>query len=132
MGIDGTQSDNPTPKQCAVPTISYVKGRLVFECETEEVEFVSEIKNCDVKQHYDAEVSLMPVYEITVRATKSGLDDSATAKASIRWRNGRPVFVGFSRVMLEEDESRGDINADGSVGIGDIVTITNIMAGLED
>ena len=40
--------------------------------------------------------------------------------------------VDYCRIFLVIDKLRGDVNADGQVGIGDIVAITNYMAGGTD
>ena len=131
--LDDTLPAPPVQEQCALPTISYVDGKLVFACETEGVSFVSQIKHPEVKDGNEGEVQLeAPTTTITVYATKAGYDNSGVATATIRWRNGRPVFEGFSSVTLEPAEDAGDVNGDGTVGIGDIVSITNIMAGIEE
>ena len=127
VGLDGTLPDTPEHVKCATPTISYAEGKVVLGCETEGVTFVSEIKNGDVKKHYDAELTLTPTYVITVYATKTGYDDSDVVMATIQWREGRPVFTGFSSVETDE-QTVNDVNGDGEVGIGDIVNITNVMA----
>ena len=118
-------------EKCAIPTIAYDKGELVFACETEGVKYVSEVKAADAKGYETERVTLTPIYVITVYATKEEFGDSDVATATIRWRNGRPVFEGFSSVTLEAAEDAGDVNGDGEIGIGDIVAITNIMAGKE-
>ena len=93
------------------------------------MKYVSEVKVADAKSYETEWVTLTPTYVITVYATKDEYDDSDVATATIRWRNGRPVFEGFSSVKLEAAEDAGDVNGDGEIGIGDIVAITNIMAG---
>ena len=105
----------------------------MFECETEDVEFVSEVNSCTgVQAGNQAEMTLeTPVTTITVYAKKSGYENSDVVTATISWCDGHPVFEGFSSVELETDKLKGDVNGDGQVGIGDIVAITNIMAGQE-
>ena len=118
-------------QQCSMPTIAYVKGELQFACATEDVQFVCTVKNLAAEYFYYESTAGLPetTTSITVYATKTGYEDSDVATATIRWRNGRPVFEGFSSVTLEATENAGDVNGDGEVGIGDIVAITNIMAG---
>lgn len=70
---------------CATPTIAFVDGKLKFSCETEYVEYVSEIKDTDVRKFYDSEVSLSATYEISVYATKTGWEDSDMATATLIW-----------------------------------------------
>ena len=71
--------------KCAIPTINYANKRLIFSCETEGVEYVSEIKDKDVKKYYDSEVNLSASYEISVYATKSGYTNSDVATATLVW-----------------------------------------------
>ena len=75
-----------TPK-CATPTISYDDDnkKLTFGCETEGVEYVYSIKDTDIKQGYDAEVTLTATYEISVYATKAGYENSDVATATLVW-----------------------------------------------
>lgn len=73
------------------------------------------------------EVSLTPTYEISVYATKAGYDDSDVTYATIRWRDGRPLFESFSTVEVNQQEA-SDSNGDGTVDVGDITTIINTMA----
>ena len=80
----GTQPDE---KKCATPTISYADKRLTFSCETEGVEYVSEIKDVDIKKFYDSSINLSATYEISVYATKSGYENSDVATATLVWTN---------------------------------------------
>ena len=72
-------------KKCATPTISYEDKKLTFSCETEDVEFVYEITDADIKQGNAAEVTLTATYEISVYATKAGYDNSNVATATLVW-----------------------------------------------
>ena len=126
VGLDGTIVETP---KCATPTISYEDGKLLFECETEDTEFVYEVKNTDSKKGSGGEVDIKPqVTTVTVYATKTGCDNSDVATATIRWRDGRPLFEGFSRVVVNDQEA-SDANGDGTVDVADIATIINTMAG---
>ncbi|MBQ3632144.1 MAG: hypothetical protein II949_13050 [Prevotella sp.] len=116
-------------QKCATPTIAYDKGELVFASTTEDVAFVSEVKVADAKVNEGERLKLTRTYEVCVYAKRDGYENSDVATVTITWRNGRPVMEGFGNVVLEVDESAGDVNSDGTVGIGDIVAITNIMAG---
>lgn len=127
VGLDGTIVE---PQKCATPTIAYIDGKLVFDCETEGAEFVYEIKNTDAKKGYTKEVTLAPqVTTITVYATKADYENSDVATATIGWRNGTPILDGFSSIKLEGVETNGDVNGDGTVDVADIATIISIMAG---
>ena len=79
------EPEEPEVKMCATPTIAFVDGKLKFSCETEDVEYVSEIKDTDVRKFYDSEVSLSATYEISVYATKTGWENSDMATATLIW-----------------------------------------------
>ena len=81
LGLNGT-----TPAQkCETPTISYGGKKLTFSCATEDVEYVYEIKDLDIKKGYDSEIQLTATYEISVYATKQGYEDSDVATATLVW-----------------------------------------------
>ncbi len=90
------EGDEPGMKVCAKPTISYVNGTLTFSCETEGVEFVSEITDTDIKKHYEASVSLTATYNISVYATKTGYDNSEVATATLCWIDVAPQTEGLT------------------------------------
>ena len=115
MGLDGTLPDNPTEetKKCATPTISLVDGELQFSCETEGVEYVSEVTVGDAKKYYDSKVSLTGVYKVSVYATKTGYDNSDVATAEFTMSSGSGI--------------KGDVNGDGKVDVSDVVGTANII-----
>ena len=83
---------------CATPTISYGNKKLAFSCDTEGVEYVSEIKVADAKINHEAEVDLLATYEISVYATKTGFEDSDVATATLVWMSaqiegGEPIVT---------------------------------------
>lgn len=88
--------------KCAMPTIAYENGDLIFDCDTEGVEFVSEITDDDIRRNYDAVVSLTATYNISVYATKSGYLNSDVATATLCWIDvtpeGENVVVGKAEV----------------------------------
>ena len=84
VSLDGSGTET---KKCATPTISYGGKKLTFNCETEGVEYVYEIKDADIKKGYDSEVSLSATYEISVYATKAGYENSDVATATLVWGN---------------------------------------------
>ena len=85
--IVGLSGGTPETPKCATPTISYDDDnkKLTFGCETEGVEYVYSIKDTDIKQGYDAEVTLTATYEISVYATKAGYENSDKATATLVW-----------------------------------------------
>lgn len=113
---DGSMPETPETPKCATPSISYVDGRLKFRCETEGVEYVSEITVADARKSYDSEVSLTGVYKVSVYATKTGYDNSDVATAEI---------------MVGNASMRGDVNGDNIVNVSDVTTVINIILGKE-
>ena len=93
---DGTIPEPPTPEKCATPSISYSKGELTFSCETEGAEFISEIKDADIKKHYTASVSLTATYYISVYATKANYENSDTIQATLCWIEQQPQTEGIT------------------------------------
>lgn len=71
--------------KCQTPTISYEGKKLTFNCLTDGVEYVYEIKDADIKKGYDSEVQLSATYEISVYATKQGYVNSDIATATLVW-----------------------------------------------
>ena len=93
--IAGINGDGEVQK-CATPTISYADKKLTFSCTTEGVECVSEIRDADIKKHYDATISLTATYDISVYATKSGYANSDIATATLCWIDLQPRTEGIS------------------------------------
>ena len=93
VAIDG---DNPETPKCETPIISYKNGKLTFSSETEGVAYVSEIKDADIRKHYDAEVTLTATYTISVYAAKAGYGNSETATATLCWIDPRPETEGIT------------------------------------
>ncbi len=96
--------------ECAKPTISYENGEIVFGCDTEGVEFVSEITVPDGKKYNTSKISLTTTYNVTVYATKSGYQNSDPVSKDIDVRG-----------------EKGDVNGDGKVSITDAVNVVNII-----
>jgi len=59
----------------------------MFVCDTEDVEFVTEIKDADIGTFYDDRITLSATYEISVYATKAGYENSDKATATLVWAN---------------------------------------------
>ena len=117
-------------EKCATPTISYQNGQLIFESETEGVEYISEITDADIRKHYDEKVSLKATYVITVYATKTGYDNSDVATATLCWIDQQPKTEGITDglaqiparpVLIKTD--RGQIIVE---GVDDSTNITLI------
>ena len=82
--LEGTGTGGET-KKCETPTISFADGELIFNCATEGVEYVSEIKSNDINKFYTEKVSLTACYDISVTAMKSGFSNSDIATAKLYW-----------------------------------------------
>lgn len=83
--IKSLTDETPVVQKCVIPTINYSGGKLTFACETENVDFVSDISCEDIKKHYENEISLSKTYIVSVYSTKTGYENSETATAIICW-----------------------------------------------
>ena len=72
-------------KKCETPTIAFNDGKLTFTCATDNVEYISEVTSADFKTFYTGEITLTACYDISVKATKMGYDDSDVAIAKLYW-----------------------------------------------
>ena len=111
-GGDTPEPPIPEPQKCATPTISYVDGKLTFDCETEGVEYVSSITPPSAFNSGSKTVSMPTTYKVTVYATKDGYENSDVATKDIN------VGGGTSGI-------RGDANNDGTVNMPDVMFIVN-------
>ena len=97
--------DDVTPKVCSKPTISYADGQIVFDCETEGVEYQSSITDSDIKSYTSATIQLSATYTITVVATKSGYQNSEPATATLLW-TGATLEEGTNPTRIAEPQGR--------------------------
>jgi hypothetical protein len=88
-------------KKCSTPTISYVNGQLKMSCATEDVEYVTDIMDADVKKHYDATISLTATYDISAYATKGGYENSDIATATLCWIEAEPKPENITGTVVE-------------------------------
>ena len=121
-------------KKCTTPTISYQNSKLAFACETEEVEYISDIICDDIKQHYDAEVPLSMTYTIHVYATKTEYENSDIATATLCWiecdhKNDTHKVESIPATMALVQSSNGIITIQG-LEKGTFVSVYNI-SGME-
>ena len=82
---DGEDIIEPEVKICAIPTVSYSNGKLLFECETEGAEFVANVTCSDINKFYDSEINLSATYNISVYATATGYENSDIVNATLCW-----------------------------------------------
>lgn len=101
--------DNKKQK-CATPIVSYKDGELSFSCDTEGVEFSSDISISDVKSHYGNKITISNIYKVTVYATKPGYYDSD--KAILEF-----TFSG----------KLGDVDGNGIVNVADHVKLSEMI-----
>ena len=111
VGLNGSSPDTP---KCATPTITFVDGKVMFDCETEGVEYAYEITNADVKKGNAAEVAIGATYKVSVYAMKAGYENSDVAMLEF---------------TLGSNSEICDVNQDGVVDVADIATIIDRMAG---
>ena len=80
--LDGDVTETP---KCANPVISYTNGKLLFECETEGAEFITDVTCSDIKKFYDSEIAFSATYNISVYATATGYENSDIVNATLCW-----------------------------------------------
>ena len=103
------------PDKCATPVINFIKGTIELSCETEGVEYVTEISIPDVNEYTGNKIKLTGTYTISVYATKEGYDNSDVATREINLSGN-----GSSGVS-------GDLNGDNVVNIADVITFSNYL-----
>ena len=91
-----TLSGEDAERKCATPTISYKDARLYFNCETEGVEYVSNITDTDIKGYTTPTIDLSVTYHVSVYATKSGYQNSDVAEGTLCWIEIDPKKEGIS------------------------------------
>ena len=110
--IVALNGETPEVKKCATPTIAFVDGKLKFSCETEGVEYVSEVTSKETKKYYSDEVDKDGTYTVTVYATKTG------------WENSDVATLEFS---LGGGGVPCDVNGDGKVDVSDYIGVANYI-----
>ncbi len=96
-------SDAPVEpkKKCSTPIISYNKGKISFTCDTESVEYISEISNTDIGTYTSAEINVSATYNISVYAKAKGYDNSEAVTATLCWIDVDPKTEGISNGVAE-------------------------------
>ena len=112
--VELNSDDIPATQKCAKPEISYANGKISLSCETEGVDFVSEVTVSDPKKYYDSEFTPSLTCKISVYATKEGYENSDVETREIVIGNGQSSPV-------------GDINKDGNVTITDVINLLDII-----
>ncbi|MBP5769886.1 MAG: leucine-rich repeat protein [Bacteroidaceae bacterium] len=97
---------------CAKPTITFKGGKVWFNCETEDVEFVSRVSlGGPQDEQVGNGISLGATFTVSVFARREGYLDSETATKTIAV------------------SSLGDLNGDGQVTIADVTSLVNVILG---
>lgn len=94
--IEEGEGGSTTSEKCAKPTIRYQNGKLSFYSTTDGATYQYSITDSDIKTGSAQEVQLGVTYNISVYATKSGYEDSETAKATLCWIDVDPKTEGIS------------------------------------
>ena len=81
--------------KCETPSIRYENGQLLFTCDTEGAEFVSEITDTDIRQYNSATISLTATYNISVYAKAPNHAKSDVAIATLCWIDAEPTTEGI-------------------------------------
>ena len=108
--IVALNADN-LPK-CARPVITYNNGEITFSCETEGVEFISEVRMVDNGKESGNKVTLGNTYKVSVYAAKAGYNNSDVETIEIVGTGGG---------------IKGDLNDDGKVNVADHVVLSDII-----
>ena len=72
-------------EKCATPIIGYIDGKVSLTCETEDVEFFTEVVAENTHTYAETEFYLIPTYTLTAYATKDQYEDSDVATLTICW-----------------------------------------------
>jgi hypothetical protein len=83
--------NEPTPKQCAAPTVAYTRGKLTFSSTTPGATFYSNIADGDIGSYQTSEVNLSVTYTVSVYAEASGYERSETTWVTLCWIDATPV-----------------------------------------
>ena len=123
VAIDGEPQEPQIPKKCEKPSISFESGQLFFASATEDVEFISNITDTDIKSYNTATISLTATYNISVYAKKIGYKNSEVATATLCWVDADP-------------KKEGDINGIAEVAARAVLVKTSngflTVEGLDD
>lgn len=109
-----------------------------MSCATEGVEYITDISDTDIKQHYSPTITLSATYEIRVYAIKQGYNNSDVVTATLCWIAKDPETNGTVNNILDArmqavmiQSSNGTVTIDGldeGMQVG-IYTTDGIPAG---
>lgn len=119
VAIEGTEP--VSIETCAMPTISFLDGKLEFKSETDGSECHYEIKVEDAKAGVGSEVTLSSAYEISVYASKKGYNDSEKNIATLYWINVDPISTG-----IVDNEMRVNTNVVLVQNTGGVIIVSGV------
>ena len=97
----------PEVMKCATPVVAFYDGKLVFMCETEDVEYKYQIATPLMSESDGTNVSMPTKIQLIIYATKDGYEPSDTVTKEIDLK----ALIG----------QLGDVNGDGEIGMADIM-----------
>lgn len=83
--IKNLEGESIEIKKCTTPSISYIDGKVVFTCQTEDVTITSITTEIGAGDRTETTFDLVPTYTINVWATKKGYQNSDIATLTICW-----------------------------------------------
>ena len=126
FGTIVVHEDEQPLEKCATPTISYVDGKVMFACDTEEATVKSSVKENVTGDYRDMEITFVPTYTITAYATKENYEDSDIATATLCW---------IACNEESEEPGEGIINIPSKAVListqGGTITVSGLTAGTE-
>ena len=96
--------------KCATPTITYADGELTFDCETDDVEYMSSVRVTGTLSGTGNKVKLTPTLTVNVYATKEYYDNSDVATKEI-----------------DLSDAKYDVNGDGETDNEDLSRLLDII-----
>lgn len=113
-------------EKCATPTITYIHGKLHFDCATPGARFMSKVTAADAMESEKQDVQLSAQYIVSVKAVAKGYADSDEVTATVTWGDGTMVVENIT--VEDTRDMKGDVNNDGTVDVADIASVISIMA----
>ena len=101
--------------KCATPTATLENGVLNFECETKDVIFHYKYTYPEGREGMGNQISVEQTINLTLFATKAGLEKSDKAHYELEISGGSIVGL------------RGDVNEDGEIGMPDIMFLVQYI-----
>lgn len=98
-GTGPNGGETPETKKCAMPTIGYQNGKLIFASDTEGATCQSQITDSDITTYSTNEVQLGVTYHISVYATMAGYENSDVATATLCWIDVEPKTEGITNAV---------------------------------